>query len=107
MLPLNIEEISQAEFKFMGAVVVLNTEVKSPGQTVILSSQGQSSLKISIGKRTIKHLLFSKFGWIVVGFFSQYSITEKYILIGPVGILWIHTEGRPSAALICSKSEKT
>lgn len=32
MLPLNIEEISQAEFEFMGAVAVLNTEVRVPAK---------------------------------------------------------------------------
>lgn len=26
------------------------------------------------------------------GFYGKYSITEKYILVGPVSILWIHTE---------------
>lgn len=66
---------------------------------------GQLSLKISILKGTINHLFFSEL-WCVVGvFFGKHSISEKYILIGPVSISWLQVEGRPPAAHTFSKSE--
>lgn len=87
---------------------MLNTEVRVLAKQLFwVLKDRQLSLKISILKRTIKHLLISKSEWVVVGFYGKYSIAERYILIGPVSILWIHTEGRPSAAHTCSKSEKT
>lgn len=87
---------------------MLNTEVRILAKQLFwVLKDRQLSLKISILKRTIKHLLFSKFGWVVVGFYGKYGIAEKYILTGPVSILWIQAKGRPSAAHTCSKSEKT
>lgn len=107
ILYLNTEEISQTEFKFMGTGM-LNTEVRVLAKQLFwVLKDRQLSLKISISKRTVKHLLFSKFGCVVVRFFGKYNIAEKYILIGPVSILGIHIERRPSAAHTFSKSEKT
>lgn len=59
ILYLNIEEISQTKFKFMGAGM-LNTEVKSPGQTVILGSQGQTiiSKKTNFKKNNKTFIIF-------------------------------------------------
>lgn len=69
ILYLNIKEISQTEFKFMG-VGMLNTEVLAKQLFWVLKDR-QLSLKISISKRTIKHLLFSKFGCVVVRFLAN------------------------------------
>lgn len=76
MLYLNIDEVSQAEFKFM-EVGMLNTEVPVPSKQLFwVLKDRQFSLKISILRR-IKHLLFSKFEWVVVGFFWQIQNSWK------------------------------
>lgn len=71
ILYLNIEEISQTEFKFMGAGM-LNTEVKSPGQTVILGSQGQTIIsKNTHFKKNNKTFIIFKVWLRSGGFFWQ------------------------------------
>lgn len=48
MLYLNIEEVSQADFKFMGAGSSAKHWSQTPSQTVTLSSQGQTIISKNI-----------------------------------------------------------
>lgn len=86
---------------------VLNTEVKSPSQIIILGSQGQTiiSKNIHIEKNNKTFIIFKV--WVGSGgFYGKYSITEKYVLIGPVSILWIHTEDHHQQHKLAARVKK-
>lgn len=80
----------------------------SPGQTVILGSQGWTIISKNIHfKRNINHLFFSELWWmldLIFFFFANVASVKKSLLIRQVSISWIQI-GRPSAAHISSKSE--